>query len=127
MRAAFKGIELDANSKDAEWIRRQLEESRHLRTSHRSSSQGILDFIMKNRLVRSTKNTENLEKKLHWTIKPCSFPSNNWYICEKSDYRDGLKANLKGKNDHYHSNEIIVKGIHTFLCYMSLNKYSKNT
>ena len=95
MRAAFKGIELDANSKDAEWIRRQLEESRHFRTSHRSSSQGILDFVTKNRLVRSTKNTENLEKKLHWTIKPCNIPSNNWYICEKSDPRGGLTANLK--------------------------------
>ena len=115
MRAAFKGIELDANSKDAEWIRRQLEENRHLRTSYRSSSQGILGFITKNRLVRSTKNTENLEKKLHWTIKPCNIPSNNWYICEKSDPRDGFKANLTEENDQYHSNDIIDKGKYKFL------------
>ena len=93
MRAAFKGIELNANANDIERIRERFDQNRHIKTH--LFSNGIIDLFRQTRFSRSPEE----QKILHWTIKPCNTPSNNWFICEKYVHHDNHEDNMK-ENDY---------------------------
>ena len=114
MRAAFKGIELNANSNDVERIRKTFEHRRKGKTS--SFSNGILNLVKQTRFARSPEE----QKKLHWTIKPCDVPSNNWYICEKHVSQYQPEDLLSEKSDPNHKNGNIDEGKILILIYLLL-------
>ena len=89
MRESFKGIKIEANTKLADQIVQQLKKTRHLKHAQTMLSHENRDAFDHNPKSHGTINPEirtipKLEMKLHWTIKPCNIPSNNWYICEKA-------------------------------------------
>ena len=89
MRQAFQGIKIDADSMVTGQIRKQPEINR--RTNYMSDvpipriRDNIGNSSKSYKRPRSlTKETTRDEKKLHWTIRPCSSPADNWFVCEKS-------------------------------------------
>ena len=114
MRAAFKGIELNANSNDVERIRKTFEHRRNGKTS--SFSNGYSDLVKQTRFARSPEE----QKKLHWTIKPCNVPSNNWYICEKLVSQHHPQDHLSENNDPHDPNDNIDGGKFLIMIYSLL-------
>ena len=113
MRAAFKGIELNANSNDVERIRKTFEHRRKGKTS--SFSNENLNLAKQTRFTRSPEE----QQKLHWTVKPCNIPSNNWYICEKRVYQYHPQDHLNANNDPHFPNGNIDGGQFLILIHSS--------
>ena len=87
MRQAFRGIKMDADSRITDQIREQPEINRRTNYMSNVPIPRIRDNIgnsSKSYKRSPTKQTRRDEKKLHWTIRPCSSPADNWFVCEKS-------------------------------------------
>ena len=89
MREAFKGIKVDADSNEADQLTKRLEKTRRL--NHAKSYKQTLS---------ENYNKFAIEKRLHWTIKPCHVPSNNWYVCEKSAENENKNSIYQHSADH---------------------------
>ena len=89
LRESFKGIKFEGNAKDADNIAQKLRKSRHLKhpqilTGTKSGDPFESRPKSHDKTKSEIQNSPKVQSKLHWTIKPCNIPSNNWYVCEKS-------------------------------------------
>ena len=115
MRESFKGIKVEANAKIADQIVQRLTKTRHLRHAQTFLSHENRDAFDHYPKSPGTINPEistipKLPMKLHWTIKPCNIPSNNWYICEKTIEQNEAIPKMKKSGDNDPSIQVLEKG-----------------
>ena len=131
MRQAFQGIKIAADSMVADQITKQLEilrRAKYVSNKPPLRTSGKIQYPYKSYKVGGTQNrdTSSMERKLHWTIRQCNSPSNNWYICEKSvnvdtnqakkhytKYNSKRKSNGNKEDDQPNA---IVNGGKLFFC-----------
>ena len=117
MRESFKGIKIEANAMLGDKIVQQLEKRRHLRHAQTFLNHENHDAFDHYPKSHGTINPEihtipNLQMKLHWTIKSCNIPTNNWYICEKTIEKNEANPQTKKSKDNDPSSQVLENGIY---------------